>query len=122
MTKRPTFGIGHIVIPVHDMGLALKFYRDTLGFGLVGEESPVWNRVNGGDAELTLFLQAEAPRLAWGKDQDDSPLFLHVADFSIASRFLAEQGFRVKRIDKRQGIVWDPSGNVLGIHDHKEKD
>jgi hypothetical protein len=41
-----------------------------------------------------------------------------VPDFASAAATLEKQGFRVKRLDERQGIVWDPSGNVLGLHDH----
>jgi len=116
------FGIGHIVIPVHDMKLAIQFYRDTLGLPLIGIENPVWNVVNAGGTELTLFLQPDSPRIALGKDGDDSPFIFHVSDFQSAATFLEEHGVKLKRIDERQGVVSDPSGNVFGIHDHKKKD
>jgi catechol 2,3-dioxygenase-like lactoylglutathione lyase family enzyme len=112
-------GIGHIVIPVHDMQLALGFYRDALGFGVVGEENPVWTVVDAKGASLTLFLQDDSPRIALGKDGDESPFFFHVSNFLDSATELEKRGFRVKRLDGNQGIVWDPSGNVLGLHDHR---
>ncbi|MGA8709666.1 MAG: VOC family protein [Thermoplasmata archaeon] len=115
-------GIGHIVIPVHDMKLAIQFYRDALGFPVVGNEDPIWTVLDGKGAQITLFLQAESPRIALGKDGEDSPFYLHVKDFPNAADALERQGFKVKRLDERQGIVWDPSGNVLGLHDHRKKD
>ncbi|MCI4331291.1 MAG: VOC family protein [Thermoplasmata archaeon] len=114
-------GIGHVVVPVRDMGLALAFYRDALGFPVVGKEDPVWTVVDARGMELTLFLQPEAPRIALGKDAEDSPFFFHVSSFPKSADALERQGFRVKRSDDHQGIVWDPSGNVLGLHDHRAK-
>jgi catechol 2,3-dioxygenase-like lactoylglutathione lyase family enzyme len=112
-------GIGHVVIPVHDMPLAVRFYRDVLGFPLVGAEDPVWTVVSAKGVELTLFLQPEAPRIAMGADGEESPFYFHVPDFRSAAASLEKQGYRVKRLDERQGLVWDPSGNVLGLHDHR---
>jgi catechol 2,3-dioxygenase-like lactoylglutathione lyase family enzyme len=112
-------GIGHIVIPVHDMELALGFYRDALGFDVVGEVNPVWTVVDAKGAALTLFLQDDSPRIALGKDGEESPFFFHVANFPESASELEKRGFRVKRQDGNQGIVWDPSGNVLGLHDHR---
>ena len=37
--------IGHILLPVDDMEKALAFYRDLLGFRVVGKGSPVWTVV-----------------------------------------------------------------------------
>ena len=119
---RIVFRMGHIVIPVHDMKLALHFYRDTLGFSVKGKEDPVWNVVDAGGVPLTLYRDADSPRIALGKDGDDSPLILHVTNFATAAHALETKGFKVKRVDERQGIVWDPSGNVLGLHDHLKKD
>ncbi|MGC2289328.1 MAG: VOC family protein [Thermoplasmata archaeon] len=116
------FAIGHLVIPVGDMPLALHFYRDVLGFVVVGDEDPVWTVVNAGGAELTLFLRPDSPRIALGKNGEDSPFALHVADFSAAARASREDGCRVKKLDEHQGILWDPSGNVFALHDHREDD
>ncbi|MGP8077330.1 MAG: VOC family protein [Thermoplasmata archaeon] len=114
-------GIGHVVIPVHDMKLGLRFYRDTLGFPVVGEENPVWTVLNARGMELTLFLQANSPRIALGADGEDSPFYFHVTDLPTAAGRLEKEGYCVKRLDEHQGIVWDPSGNVLGLHDHRQR-
>jgi catechol 2,3-dioxygenase-like lactoylglutathione lyase family enzyme len=114
-------GIGHVVIPVHDMERALGCYRDALGFPVVGKENPVWTVVNARGVELTLFLQPDAPRIALGPDGEDSPFYFHVTNFPRAATALEKRGLRVKRLDEHQGLVWDPSGNVLGLHDHRKK-
>jgi catechol 2,3-dioxygenase-like lactoylglutathione lyase family enzyme len=112
-------GIGHIVIPVHNMELALSFYRDALGFDVVGDVDPVWTVVDAKGASLTLFLQVDSPRIALGSERDESPFFFHVSCFTDSATELEKRGFRVRREDSNQGIVWDPSGNVLGLHDHR---
>jgi catechol 2,3-dioxygenase-like lactoylglutathione lyase family enzyme len=113
-------GIGHVVIPVHDMKRGLEFYRDTLGFPVVGMESPIWTVVDAKGLELTLYLQPDAARIALGSDGEDSPFFFHVASLPRAAAELEKRGLRVKRLDEHQGLVWDPSGNVLGLHDHRK--
>ncbi len=113
-------GVGHVVIPVHDMKLAIRFYRDVLGFPVIGREDPIWTVLNARGMDVTLFLQVDAPRIALGKDGEDSPFYFHVTDFPRAASALEQQGYKVKRLDERQGIVWDPSGNVFGLHDHRE--
>jgi catechol 2,3-dioxygenase-like lactoylglutathione lyase family enzyme len=114
-------GIGHVVIPVHDMESALGFYRDTLGFPVVGNVDPVWTVVDARGMELTLYLQPDAPRVALGKEGDDSPFYFHVTSFPKAASALEKGGFKVQRSDEHGGVVWDPSGNVLGLHDHRRK-
>ncbi|HLM70982.1 MAG TPA: VOC family protein [Thermoplasmata archaeon] len=114
-------GMGHIVVPVHKMAPAVKFYRDVLGFKVVGKVDPVWTVVNAKGVELTLFRTTDPARIALGKEGEDSPFYLHVANFPRAAAALEKKRFRVKRFDDRQGIVWDPSGNVLGLHDHRKR-
>ncbi|MCI4349941.1 MAG: VOC family protein [Thermoplasmata archaeon] len=113
-------GIGHLILTVDDMDRAVGFYRDLLGFPVVGAVDPVWTVVDAHGVPLTLYRVAGAPRLALGPDQDDSPFFFHVANFDSTAAALEAAGVRVKRTDRRQGIAWDPAGNVLGFHDHRE--
>jgi catechol 2,3-dioxygenase-like lactoylglutathione lyase family enzyme len=113
-------GIGHVVLTVDDMDRAVGFYRDVLGFPVVGEVNPVWTVVNALGVELTLYRVLNSPRLALGPDQDDSPFFFHVANFEQTAAALEALGIRVKRTDRRQGVAWDPAGNVLGFHDHRD--
>jgi catechol 2,3-dioxygenase-like lactoylglutathione lyase family enzyme len=108
------------VIPVHDMSLALGFYRDSLGFPVVGKVDEVWTVVDAKGMRLTLFLQPDAPRIALGVKGEDSPFYFHVRNFVRSAAFLKTKGFRVRKFDVHQGIVWDPSGNVLGLHDHRK--
>jgi catechol 2,3-dioxygenase-like lactoylglutathione lyase family enzyme len=112
-------GIGHIVIPVNHMERALLFYRDALGFDVIGGVDPIWTVVDAKGASLTLFLQVDAPHIALGSELEESPFFFHVSNFLDSATELERLGFRVKRFDGNQGIVWDPSGNVLGFHDHR---
>jgi catechol 2,3-dioxygenase-like lactoylglutathione lyase family enzyme len=113
-------GIGHVVLTVDDMDRAVGFYRDVLGFPIVGKVHPVWTVVNAHGVELTLYRLPDSPRLALGPEHDDSPFFFHVANFDDTATALEAAGIRVKRTDGRQGVAWDPAGNVLGFHDHRE--
>lgn len=112
---------GHLVLNVDDMDAALRFYRDTLGFAVVGAVNPIWTVVDARGVKLTLFLQPKGPRLAFGRKKDDSPLYLHVQNFELAAKTLESAGQRVVRVDHRQGVTWDPAGNAIGLHDHRVK-
>ena len=114
-------GAGHVVIPVDDMSLALKFYRDSLGFPVSGKVDDFWTVVDARGMKLTLFVQPDSPRIALGPKGEDSPFFFHVTNFLRSATALKSKGYRVKRFDDHQGIVWDPAGNVLGLHDHRKK-
>ncbi|HKS59588.1 MAG TPA: VOC family protein [Thermoplasmata archaeon] len=112
--------MGHVVLTVDDMEKAVEFYRDILGFPIVGRTDPVWTVVDAHGLQLTLYRLPEAPRLALGADGDDSPFYFHVGNFEETAAWLESKQVRVKRIDARQGIAWDPAGNVLGFHDHRK--
>jgi catechol 2,3-dioxygenase-like lactoylglutathione lyase family enzyme len=117
----PIEGMGHVVLPVDDMDRALGFYRDLLGFPIVGRKDPVWTVVDAHCLPLTLFLNPSSPRIALGPERDDSPFFLHVGDFRETARALETAGVRVQRIDEHQGVAWDPAGNAIGFHDHRPR-
>jgi len=110
--------IGHLLLQVGDMGEALRFYRDTLGFGVPGKVDPVWTVVTTKGAAITLFARKEpvpcALRDGW------SPFEFHVANFEEAANTLERAGYTVQRKGVNLGLVQDPWGNVLRLHDHRE--
>ena len=112
--------IGHILLPVDDMDTALAFYRDLLGFRVVGKGSPVWTVIETKGGQLTLWRTAEIPKVALGPKADSSPFEFHVENFERASSDLESKGIRVRRNEAHGGTIWDPFGNVLRLHDHIE--
>lgn len=112
--------IGHIVLPVDEMEKALSFYRDLLGFRVVGKGSPVWTVIEAEGGKLTLWRTSEIPKVALGPKGEASPFDFHVDNFEAAASVLESKGIRVRRNGAHAGTVWDPFGNVLGLHDHRE--
>lgn len=112
--------IGHIVVPVKDMDASLRFYRDLLGFSVVGEVTSVWTVIEVPGGRLTLYRQESAPALALGENGDATILSLHVANFEEVADLLVSKGVKVKRDGTSGGVAWDPYGNVIGLHDHRE--
>jgi len=111
--------IGHLLIPVTDMGKALSFYRELLGFRVVGEVNPVWTIVEAPGGRLTLYAEEKLPRLSLGPKGEGTVISLHVQNFEEAADLLESKGVRVKRDGVSDGVVWDPFGNVIGLHDHR---
>ena len=112
--------IGHILLPVDDMDKALAFYRDLLGFRVVGKGSPVWTVIETKGGQLTLWRTSEIPKVALGPKVDSSPFEFHVDNFEGAASDLESKGIRVRRNEAHGGTIWDPFGNVLRLHDHIE--
>jgi catechol 2,3-dioxygenase-like lactoylglutathione lyase family enzyme len=112
--------IGHIVVPVRDMEQALRFYRDLLGFTVEGTGNAAWTVIALSGARLTLYRPKDLVPVALGPAGDGTPFSFHVKDFGKAAEILAAKGVHVKREDEHSGVLWDPFGNVLGLHDHLE--
>ncbi len=108
--------IGHIVLQVGSMDEALKLYRDTLGFE-VKEQSPEWTVVTTKLGELTLYKTPKTTPLVL-RDSEDTPINLHVTDFQKAADILEKKGYSVKRRGRGSGILHDPWGNTIALHDH----
>ncbi len=100
---------------------ALRLYRDTLGLEEVKERSssPVWKFLKTRGGEVTLYRVEKPVPLAL-RDEDDTPITVHVASFEVAADRLEQQGYRVKRQGKNSGTLVDPWGNLVGMHDHRE--
>src|SRR5439155_23983847 len=91
--------IGHIVLPVDDMERGLVFYRDLLGFRVVGKGSAVWTAIETTGGQLTLWRTSEIPKIALGATGDRTQFALHVDDFEAASSILEAEGVGVQRGD-----------------------
>jgi hypothetical protein len=114
-------GVGHIIIPVEEMGTALGFYRNLLGFQVRGKVNPVWTELDAGGFPLTLYRSGESSRIAIGPTLQDTPLVFHVANYPEAEAALGRAKVRFQREGEHQGVIWDPFGNVLRLHDHRER-
>src|SRR5206468_10361061 len=111
---------GRTVLPVHEMEKALWFSRDLLGWRVVGKGSPVWTVIETEGGQLTLWGTTEIPKVALGPNGDASPFEFHVDNFEVAASALESKGIRVRRDGAHAGTIWDPFGNVLRLHDHRE--
>ncbi len=112
---------GHVLIGVEDMDHALGFYRDLLGLDVIGEVNPIWTVVSAPGGQFTLYKQEDVTPVALGPEGNRTPFSLHVDDFEEASDTLEAAGVRLGRGDAHHGVVWDPFGNVLELHDHREE-
>ncbi len=113
--------IGHIILQVRNMEEALRLYGDILGFEVVKEQSssPAWKVLKTRGGELTL-LRVEKPVPLVLRDEEATPITVHVASFEAAADRLEQQGYKVKRSSKNSGTLVDPWGNLVGMHDHRE--
>jgi catechol 2,3-dioxygenase-like lactoylglutathione lyase family enzyme len=119
------------LLQVYDMPTALKFYRDVLGFEVVGtspELGPdkyhwVWLRLGGADVMLNTAYEFDSERpvpadRARVAAHGDTGLFFGCPDVDGAYEALREQGAAVKppkvaRYGMKQMYVKDPDGYEL---------
>src|SRR5712691_7381165 len=86
--------IGHILLPVDDMLKALAFYRDLLGFRVVGKGSAVWTVIEAQGGQVTLWRTDKLAKVAYGPAGEDTPFEFHVEDFEKAAELLESKGIR----------------------------
>lgn len=113
--------MGHMVLHVRDLGQALGFYRDLLGFRVSDDSHQTCCqrvKISTGGGEIVLFEEVQFSPLGLGPQGLGTPLQLRVQNFPKAADFLEAKGVRVVREDEHGGTVWDPSGNAIGLHDH----
>ncbi|MCI4334482.1 MAG: VOC family protein [Thermoplasmata archaeon] len=114
-------GVGHIILPVKDMESSLAFYQGLLGFAVRGKVNPVWTELEAGGFPLTLYLDEDSPVIALGPEGAGTPLVFHVSDYPVAEAALTRAGVKCLRESGHQGVIWDPAGNALRLHDHRAR-
>ncbi len=95
---------GRIFFHAEDLESAKKFYLDILGIQLDRDGSE-WI-----DLKPALGLSVSTGR--------ERLIEFHVDNFEEAADILEKNGIQVTRDTKHQGAVKDPSGNIIGLHDH----
>ncbi len=117
------------LLQVFDMPTSLRFYRDQLGFEIIGSTHPageesgwVWLRLN--DAEImlnTAYDEGErppTPDAARTKAHADTCLYFGCADVDAAHAYLVERGIdatapKTAYYGMRQTYFRDPDGYEL---------
>ncbi|MCB0155125.1 MAG: VOC family protein [Anaerolineae bacterium] len=116
-------GIAEIVLHVHDMAAALKFYQEVLGLEVLGRPGPVFLRA--GDPAVSVPqmvvlvpLPAEAEPFAVPRPLHHLALELDPADFEAEEQRLKGLGYAIRYgqhpvIPSRTMYVDDPEGNEV---------
>lgn len=116
-------GIAEIVLHVHDMAAALKFYQEVLGLEVIGRPGPVFLRA--GDPAVSVPqmmvlvpLPAEAGPFAGPRPLHHLALELDPADFEAEEQRLTGLGYAIRYgqhpvIPSRTMYVDDPEGNEV---------
>ena len=114
--KTPTYSVEVITLPVSDVGRALRFYVDQVGFTADVDYSP-----NDAFRVVQLTPPGSSCSLQIGKGLTDAPagslrnVFLVVTDIEAARSRLLEQGVEVGEIRHKTPIgAWD-GGFATGL-------
>ena len=117
----PATGVSELVLEVLDLDQALAFYRDVLGFPVVGgREDRAWLMVG---ERTRIGLWAPQVGLARGRGGVHVHYAIHIAeeDFDGSVARLAARGYPPEVIDLdddgrgRAAYVEDPDGNVVEL-------
>ena len=114
----PRFTIGEINVICTDIAASLRFYRDMLGFAVIGQEGDCYHLDSGGRHVLLLPVA--------GRSGDDEPycsvptisVDLMVDDIAAAFRHLKAGGVSFERewtAGARSFLVRDPDGLVWEV-------
>lgn len=113
-------GISHTMIFTNDHARAVKWYVDTLGFGVRFEVPGQYASLFHGDLNYRLDLH---PSEAGGVDVGHGPmLYFKTKDIKASLEFLTARGVKVSSA-KREGnsplfaTFWDSEGNALGLEE-----
>lgn len=99
-----------VTVPVEDLPRAIAFYRDALGFSLLGESNDgAWAEV--GNEDITLGLHAG------GTIGTDTGVGLRVSDLASTCRMIVEGGGAVDHDPAQATVVTvrDPDRNTIRI-------
>jgi catechol 2,3-dioxygenase-like lactoylglutathione lyase family enzyme len=116
-------------VTIVDVARAKKFYRDTLGLRLVGEEPPFALVFDANGIMLRLGMGKEVPVRV------STVLGWQVPDITATVRELEQAGVKFERFEQLKQdalgiwttptgskVAWfkDPDGNILSISEHPE--
>jgi hypothetical protein len=66
---------------------------------------------------MPLYRGKKSSLVALGPKGADTPIVFHVADYGAEESEFRSAGFGFEREGAPQGVIWDPAGNVLRLHD-----
>lgn len=116
------------LLQVFDMPASLRFYRDLLGFEVIGRSQPedtcgwAWLRLDGAEVMLNTAYEDEhrppAPDARRHEAHDDTCLYFGCPDVDEACAFLRSKGIRASEpktayYGMRQTYFHDPDGYGL---------
>jgi len=116
----PRAALNHVIIYVRNVGPALRFYRDRLGFQEI-ESMPGYARLKGPRGSATLALHASDER---GRQAGRRPvvLYFETADLRALCRSLVRNGVHLDQPPKRMPWGWehaylrDPDGHRISLY------
>ncbi len=116
-------GLAEIVLHVHDMDAALKFYQEVLGLEIIGRPGPVFLKtgdpaVNIPQMIVLVPLPGDAGEFVAPRTLHHLALELDPADFSAEEERLKGLGYEIRYgehpvISSRTMYVDDPEGNEV---------
>ena len=114
----------HAMIYCKDVGRAMRFYRDLMGFKLIEdfryEGTPVYARLRapGGDGTIALHQAGPGASLA----SDGVRLYFEVRDLDDFCRKLQQKGFYITQLPRMMPWGWrhaylnDPDGHEISLY------
>ncbi|MDX6739433.1 VOC family protein [Actinocorallia sp. A-T 12471] len=106
--------LGHILLPVSDLAVALAFYRETLGLKVKFQDGDRYAALDLGGATLALAAPAEQPA------PGVTTLGLKVADVTVTAAALRASGAAVSEVTEgaheQRALLHDPDGNPLVLY------